>query len=218
MKDELVVLVHGFFKNRSDMNFLEEGLRDLGYDTLTVDLPTTFGSLDDCVKSMHIQVNQVTNRRTVHYVAHSMGGLITRTYLNEYGSNIVSRCVFVATPNYGSELAAIADYIPFYSNIFKPIKALMPKEPICNRVHVKAMELGVIAGNVTKGPFGRVFLKPPNDGHVTVESAIPLDAKDSIILPYSHKKIHHAKETLEQIIFFIKNGRFRQDVTATPLA
>ena len=181
MKDELVVLVHGFFKNRSDMKFLEDGIRDLGYDTLTVDLPTTFGSLDDCVKSMHVQVNQITNRRNVHFVAHSMGGLITRSYLNKYGSNNVRRCVFVATPNYGSELAMIADYIPFYSNIFKPIKALMPKEPEIGQVNAQIMELGVVAGNVTKGPFGRVFLKPPNDGHVTVESAISLDAKDSIV-------------------------------------
>ena len=94
----------------------------------------------------------------------------------------------------------------------------MPKEPEIGQVNAQIMELGVVAGNVTKGPFGRVFLKPPNDGHVTVESAISLDAKDSIVLPYSHKKIHHAEETLEQIIFFIENGHFRQDVSATPSA
>jgi triacylglycerol lipase len=79
---EVVILVHGFFKSKSDMNYLEFGLKKEGYFVLNIDLPTTFGSFEDCIQSMHLQVNHIVKApQKIHFVAHSMGRAIAFNFL-----------------------------------------------------------------------------------------------------------------------------------------
>ena len=66
--NELIVLVHGFFKNKKDMAFLEKGLFNKGYSVTSVDLPTTFGSIETCHESMIRQLNGLlSNYSKVHF-------------------------------------------------------------------------------------------------------------------------------------------------------
>src|SRR5262245_60929592 len=70
-------------------------------------LPFSAGPLRDAV----LRLYEANGNRPVHLVAHSMGGLLVRTALMEYGEELwprVGRIVFVGTPHYGS--AAIAWY------------------------------------------------------------------------------------------------------------
>ncbi len=50
--------------------------------------------------------------KTVHLVAHSMGGLISRYYLEQLGGNaVISHFIMVGTPNLGSPLANVYDLV-----------------------------------------------------------------------------------------------------------
>ncbi|MGJ0336124.1 alpha/beta hydrolase [Aliarcobacter cryaerophilus] len=202
------MLVHGFFKSSSDMLYLERGLKKCGFETCSVDLPTTFGSFEGCIKSLKLQLTQYEKQDKLHYVAHSMGGLLVRSYLESCEVSKTGNCVFIATPHNGSELATIAEKIPFYSSIFKPIRSLLPGYGYKTLKAKKESRLGVIAGSRDPGVLGRLFLSGPNDGRVEVESAKSADADEFLVVPYGHKDIHHQEITLLNVIEFIQKGRF----------
>jgi len=211
MNDEITILIHGFGKNKNDMSYLEKGLSQFGFNVISVNLPTTFGSLNDCIKSLHFQVNDIImNHKKVHYVAHSMGGLIARYYIKSYKQDNVDKCVFIATPHKGSKLADIADKIPLYSKIFRPIKHLRTTNDISSVILQKSSfgNLGLIAGTKNKNTLGKLFLSNKSDGRVEVSSVEIDDADEFITFPFGHQKIHHQYETLNAVKFFLRKGSF----------
>jgi predicted alpha/beta hydrolase family esterase len=209
MKNEIIILVHGFFKNKKDMAYLEKGLRKSSFNILSVNLPTTFGSIEDCVKSLHIQVNDIVNEyNDVSYVAHSMGGLIVRDYIKYINQNNVRKCIFIATPHSGSKLARIAKFIPFYTKIFKPIQSILPDSSFSYHKLNKNVKVGLIAGNRNKGILGKLFLSEKSDGRVDVCSVKAGDANEMIVLPFGHKEIHKKEETLMYVKRFLLSGTF----------
>jgi len=205
----VTILVHGFNKNKSDMAYLEKGLRQAGHEVFSVNLPTTFCSLEECRNSMFLQINEIIkNAAIVNYVAHSMGGLITRSFIEKEKQCNVGNCVFIATPHNGSKLAKIADFIPLYSTVFKPIKDLLPNLNFRAFDSNKHFKIGVIAGSQNEGVIGKLFLPEENDGRVEVSSVKTTDMDDFVILPYGHADIHHKEDTLVLVDKFLKKGCF----------
>lgn len=209
MSREIVVLVHGFFKGPKDMNYLARGLGDAGFETFSPDLPATFGSLEDCAHSLRIQLARLEGIDTIHYVAHSMGGLITRAYLAGSGVRNASRCVFISTPHSGSGLAAVAEKIPLYSFVFKPVQAILPGSGYQRFKERGRLCLGIIAGSKNSGVLGKLFLKGPGDGRVEINCAGAEDADEFLVLPFGHKDIHHQYRTLVNVIEFLRCGSFK---------
>lgn len=209
MRKEIVVLVHGFFKAQRDMRYLEQGLREAGYETLSVNLPTTLGSMEECVDSLSIQIANLEKEYSINYVAHSMGGLIVRAYVASHGNRNVGKCVFISTPHGGSGLASIAESVPFFSSIFKPIRAFLPTSGYRRISKKEGLRVGVIAGSRSAGIMGKLFLKKPSDGRVEVECVAAKDADESIVLPFGHKEIHHQYCTLLNVLEFLQSGSFQ---------
>ncbi len=149
MCNEVVVLVHGFFKGPGDMSYLKQGLGKAGYETFSPALPATLGSLEKCAESLRIQLARLKKVHTLHFVAHSMGGLITRACLSRQGTHNIGKCVFISTPHHGSGLAAIAGKIPFYCSVFKLIQAIQPEADFCRFREKDQVRLGIIAGNLS---------------------------------------------------------------------
>ena len=209
MSNELIVLVHGFFKNQDDMLFLRTQLECAGLQTQSVSLPTTFGSLEDAVSSLHLQIGRrILEGIEISFVAHSMGGLIVRRYIEKYGSNFVNSCIFIATPHGGTRLADIANAIPGYSAVFKPISSLISHSSYASFVGPKTFKIGIIAGNKRVGFLGNVFLSSESDGRVEPSEAHAVDADDFIVVPFGHQDIHHQPETASHVLQFLVNGKF----------
>ena len=80
-----VVLVHGFNKNSNDMLQLKENLAQLGYKGITVNLPLTFKEIETAIiifrKEIKILISNLDDGELIHFAGHSMGGLITRAYV-----------------------------------------------------------------------------------------------------------------------------------------
>ncbi len=149
MNTTLTILIHGFNKGSRDMAFLEKGLQKSGFETFSVDLPTRFGTMEQCREALDRQITgRIRKYQVVYYVAHSMGGLITRDYLSRIQQDKVGKCVFIATPHHGSRLAGIAGRIPFFSRIFKTVDPSircmthLPWKPISPRLRFTKMTSG----------------------------------------------------------------------------
>ncbi|QWV00118.1 alpha/beta fold hydrolase [Francisella salimarina] len=211
-KDKVVILVHGFIKNSKDMSSLANFLKD-GYDeVIAVDLPTTFVSVDVAVNKLCQIVKSIPSSKSLIFVAHSMGGIISCMTIDKLQLTNVEKCVFIASPFAGSRVADFGDRIPFYSRVLKPNKDLKVTDKyleICNRVADK-VSVGLIAGNKYSklNLLARLCLRSEHDGLVEVSSVFSINSLDRITLNKNHSEIHHDEETLTKVSFFLKTGSF----------
>ncbi|TGE32093.1 alpha/beta fold hydrolase [Desulfosporosinus sp. Sb-LF] len=212
--NKTVVLIHGFNKNESDMCTLKSNLTDLGYYCVTINLPTRFGTLDDCNKVLQSELVKVLSsmakQQQIHLVGHSMGGLIIRNYLAKHSFPNLGRCVLIATPNSGSKLADLAHKIfPPVAKVFKPISELKTNgTQIPKPVNIPCPEIGVIAGNKCNLLLG-ILLPNENDGRVEVDSTKLEGMKDFIVKRFGHMEIHHKFDIAILIDNFLQNGTFQ---------
>lgn len=205
----LVVLVHGFFKGAADMSRLAEHLTKAGYRVCVVDLPTTFGDFSQCVAALARQIDaKVRQAHRISFVAHSLGGLIVRAYWHQVTPTKLAHCVFIATPHGGTRLAEIADALPGYGRVFKPIKVLRPNLDYADKP-TDSFHLGLIAGTRNQG-LGRWWLSSLSDGRVEVRDVASADASAMLTLPYSHKAIHKQVSCLEAVTYFLQHGQFER--------
>ena len=103
-----VVLVHGFFCNRGLWNHWLPRLQVARIPYVAVDLDTVFASIDDCVPRLEraVQRLEAATGRAPVIVAHSMGGLVVRAWLDHCaGDARVHRVITIGTPHLGTWLA-----------------------------------------------------------------------------------------------------------------
>ncbi|MBS4534514.1 alpha/beta hydrolase [Clostridium sp. D2Q-14] len=216
MSRHKIVLIHGYFKTFRDMRTLKMNLKDLGYDPICVDLPLTFSEIDKgslkFSKLMKKMIERLDNNEKISMVGHSTGGLIIRRFLLENSQyiNYIDKCIFICTPNNGSELAdMINNYFKILPRIFCTIRSLVSDSVSkIDSISKKNIKIGAIAGNKSNLITGRL-LSDENDGRVTIASVEHEDLDDFIILPYNHAEIHYKKKTAKLIHNFIQKGKFK---------
>src|SRR5690554_1502779 len=125
-----VVLAHGYLRTYKDMDDLKKNLEILGYEVMLVDLPLTFSNLEHAAYIFEREINSfISNLKQgekISLVGHSAGGLVIRLFLNNTKHlNKIHRCVLIATPNKGCQLAEIASKISrTFINIFRTLNSL----------------------------------------------------------------------------------------------
>jgi triacylglycerol esterase/lipase EstA (alpha/beta hydrolase family) len=109
-----VVLVHGYFHNRSGFDFMSDQLRQRGfrwvhglnYNPIRSSVP----DLADRFCKTVSDVMEVSGSPRVHVVGHSLGGVIVRWFLQELeGHKVIDTCVTIGTPHFGT----VAAYLGF---------------------------------------------------------------------------------------------------------
>ncbi len=209
-----VILVHGYFRNHKDMLDLKKNLEKVGYEVISVNLPLTFktieGASDIFNKKMREIIANLKGDEKISLIGHSTGGLIIRLFLsNTDNINKIHRCVLIATPNSGSQLADIASKVSsIFVSVFKTLKSLKQENVANLNLINEDIDIGIIAGNKNNLILGKL-LKKESDGRVEIDSARYEEAKDFVIMPYNHKEIHHKFEIAQLAAFFLENGRFK---------
>lgn len=196
------------------MQPLKHHLQAIGYECFVPDLKLTFHEIETSVFLFEgfvetiIQFHLIEGE-TIHFVGHSTGGLIIRKWLESTNyKQYIGRCVFVATPNNGSQLAEIATKIKPYANIFQTLKSLTKQATATINKDFKGIEMAAIAGNKNNLLFGQL-IGGDNDGRIELESVFFPQLKAFTVLPYGHKEIHHQLETANYIDTFLKKGLFK---------
>ncbi|MDW7673639.1 MAG: alpha/beta hydrolase [Bacillota bacterium] len=213
-RKHLVILIHGFCRDQSDMYFLRDNLNEIGYYTITVNLPTFFSSFEVCTGKFTKFFNELHHKledfEQVHFVAHSMGGLILRSFLAENKVRNIGRCVLIATPNGGTKLADILyKHFKPIVKLFKPLEILRTNGiQINSALNCPRPDIGVIAGNNNNLMLGRLFLSSDSDGRVEVESTKLENMRDFIVIDFGHEDIHHQLETVRLVDDFLQTGSF----------
>ena len=121
----------------------------------------------------------------------------------------MGRVVMIAPPNRGSEVADFLHNSLPYKWIYGPAgQELTTAVQSANASH-PWYDIGIIAGNRGWPYLGASFLINGNhDGRVAVENTKLEGMKAHITFPATHSFISWNKNTYNQSLYFLKNGKF----------
>src|SRR5690242_4201116 len=101
--DQCVILLHGLGKSHRSMEPLATYLRSNHYFVVNEDYPTTKNSIETLASqyiSPMIKACLETQPQKIHFVTHSLGGLVLREYLQNHKVPKLSRIVMLGPPNH----------------------------------------------------------------------------------------------------------------------
>ncbi|WP_153731651.1 lipase family alpha/beta hydrolase [Sporosarcina obsidiansis] len=206
-----VLLLHGFNKSARDMNTLSIYLEDHGFHCRSLNLSLRRHEFDQSTKIVEQVLLDLVNNgnRRIHLVGHSTGGLLIRKVLQETkATDFIGRCVQIATPNRGSQLAYVASKVKGYTNYYKTLRSLQATYiRMLNLPETSPFSIGAIAGTRNHLWLGKL-ITGVNDGRIELESVHYPGLSDFIAVPYGHKEIHHQQEVADLTARFLYTGRF----------
>ena len=220
-RDECVILLHGMARSSYSMKNLENFLSGKGFKTLNLDYPSTDKSIEDIAMedaAVAVKACEGMGVGRIHFVTHSLGGIVARQYLQKRKLPEGSRVVMLAPPNGGSEIADEMKGLAPYRWLNGPAGQELGTdgESTPGRLKPVPMEIGVIAGDSSLNPLFSSIIPGPDDGKVSVEKTRLEGMKDFIVLPVSHTFIMDNEEVMEQVLSFLERGVFDHDRLLKP--
>ena len=211
--NECAILLHGLGRFRQSMRKLEQHLKGHGYTTLNLSYPSTTKSIETIAEthlSRAVQSCEAGGAGKIHFVGHSLGGLIVRQYLQQHSVPAGSRLVMLSPSNQGSELVDLLRQVPLYRWVTGPAGQEIGRGPeaVIHRLKPIEIEVGVIAGNRSLNLLSSAFLDGADDGLVSVKSTMLPEMHDFIVVPNNHTFIMRDPLVMKQVAHFLKHGRF----------
>lgn len=196
---EAVILIHGM--GRTSLSMLSPAifLRNKGFTVFLYGYPSTRRSIGAHAEKFLDFLRKVVRDdfAGIHFVTHSLGGIVARLALANFADPKIGRMVMTAPPNQGSAMADKVSRIPFASKLLKPLDELKNAESSFVKT-VPDMEIGVIAGLM--------------DGKVKVEESHLAGEKAHLVVNSRHSFIMNRKDVKEAIYDFIMNGNFENSL------
>jgi pimeloyl-ACP methyl ester carboxylesterase len=172
--------------------------------------------LQHLVEGLHAEIDRFAGEipGALHFVTHSMGGLLARAYLARHPPVRHGRLVMLGPPNGGSEIADRLKNFWLYRAFFGPAGQQLTtvRDAATDALlMVPRCDVGIIAGSRTIDPIASRFLLPkPNDGRVSVQSTKLDGMADHTIIPCSHTLLMRNPAAIAQTIAFLREGRFNR--------
>ena len=208
-----VILLHGISRTARSFRKMQAALEAAGYATLNLDYASRRKALEGLAEDIHPSIQRFADGvdGTVHFVCHSMGGLLARVYIARYRPERLGRVVMLGTPNSGSEIADRLRHFRPYRAFFGPAGQQLGtlRDDALNALFPPVdYPVGIIAGNRSIYPIASTFLPKPHDGRVSVENTKLDGMADHVVVCTSHPWLVRNSIAIEQAIAFLKDGKF----------
>ena len=197
---ECVVLLHGLGRSHLSMTALQFALENEGYEvwnegyasrSATVEelAPVVGEAIDDC---------RARGARRVHFVTHSMGGILVRAYFRGRQVPDAGRVVMLAPPNRGSAVVDANRERWWFRMATGPAGQQLgtAADSLPNTLPPVPIEVGVIAGRY--------------DGKVSVRSTRLAEMKEHLVVDSAHTFLMNTPAVLRQVKAFLKDGAFQR--------
>jgi hypothetical protein len=180
-----VVLIHGLGRSPLSLFSLERRLQQAGYQTQTFGYAAVAESYGQIVNRFCDCLKTIANRGPYSIVAHSLGGVLTRSTLSCV-EKLPEQIVMLGTPNQPPRLAAIASQLLLFRWFTGQCGANL-NSPVFyqNLPHLSSPYI-IIAG--TAGPTGiySPFGIDVNDGIVALSETFIASTDQIVKLPVFH--------------------------------
>ena len=213
---ECVVLLHGYLRNSKCMQPIADILDLSGYKIQNISYPSTDYSIQTLSRDHVAPQIDNSNCEKIHFIGHSMGGIVARQYLADNKPHNLGNVILIAAPNNGSELIASLEDNPAlaWTLIGPAARDLSPKSQFLHELPLPYYNTGIITANKSINPITSIFLfNSPNDGTLTVESMKIHNMTDIINLEATHTMVLLHPDIGWQIESFLKYGKFIRKVS-----
>jgi pimeloyl-ACP methyl ester carboxylesterase len=205
---EPVVVAHGLWMQGPDTYLLRRWLNARGFRARSFRYSSVREDLDENAARLARFAAGIRGD-TVHFVGHSLGGVLILWMLEHVGFERTGRVVCLGAPLRGCQMAVAFGRWPAGRRMLgKSIAGLLARGGLAR--WSGEPEVGLLAGSRPLGLSRLVRTLPgTSDGVVTVRETRLEGAADHIVLPVSHMGMLISRETVEQTAHFLEHGRFR---------
>jgi pimeloyl-ACP methyl ester carboxylesterase len=213
---DIVVLLHGLGRTMKSMDYLQSQLTNEGYKVVNISYPSRKKQIEDLVEFLHQELLKCCLNKSLrlHFVTHSLGGILVRGYLAKNKPENLGRIVMLSPPNKGSDVvdffedSAMLEYFlgPAATELGTGLKSFP------NKLGPADFEVGIITGNRTIDPISSLIIDGDDDGKVSIEQAKLEGMADFMVVEVSHAYIMRNPYVVDQAIFFLKNGSFNRNI------
>ncbi len=211
---DCVVLLHGLIRSSTAMNKMQRELDAAGFVTANIDYPSREHTIEE-LADMAVPAGLEECRshegvQRIHFVTHSLGGILVRQYLSSNEIPELGRVVMLGPPNQGSIAADDMGGVPGFEWLNGPAGRQLGKgdDSVPLKLGPANFEVGVIAGNRTIDPITSAMLENPDDGRVSVEDTKLDGMTDFVVVEHSHAFMMRMRRPIELTIHFLQTGTF----------
>ena len=210
--NSLVVLLHGLGRTPLSMVDMARSLRSAGFSTCNQGYPSrdyTIEALAPYVASA-VQRGRAAGFEQIHFVTHSLGGILVRYYLTLSAHNMPGSVVMLAPPNHGSKVVDALESVPGFSELMGPAALQLTTDlnSLPNQLPDVGLPTGIIAGDRSSDPWFGVLFNTASDGKVSVPSTQLMSMRDHIVLPVGHTLMMHDDEVQKAVLNFLQYQSF----------
>lgn len=181
-----VLLIHGLGRTALSLSILEWHLWQQGWPTEQFAYFAFLESYDQIVERLQARLQEISTQGSYAIVAHSLGGLLTRSVLGLTRIAGPAQVVMLGTPNRLPRLATYAWKVPLFQRFAGQCGLNLSSPAFFKKLPKLDFPYTIIAG--TEGPRGSwsPFGDEVNDGIVALNETYLCDRDPIIQLPVNH--------------------------------
>ena len=210
---EDVILLHGLCRTSHSMARMDRALAEAGFTVHNLHYPSRSASVkklaDDAIGKA-VADCEAGGATKIHFVTHSLGGILVRSYLSRHPVPSLGRVVMLAPPNRGSEVVDKIGGWSMFQWINGPAGHELGTAPDStpNKLGPATFPLGIIAGDRSINWINSALIPGRDDGKVSIERTKLAGMMDHIVVHATHPMIMRKRETIRQTIRFLREGAF----------
>lgn len=213
---QCVVLLHGLARTSLSMEPMRWALEEEGYRVANIDYPSREYRIEDLAPmAVEAGVDACGDADRIHFVTHSLGGILVRFYFSRHSPDRLGRVVMLAPPNQGSEAVDSLQDVPGFEWLNGPAGYQLGKgeESVPRQLPPPAFEFAVIAGDRTIDPITSAVLEDPDDGRVSLDDTRLEGMSDFRVVGASHAFIMQKSDVIKLVRNFLNHGSFDEQRT-----
>jgi len=154
---------------------------------------------------------QLAQCTRIHFVTHSLGGILVRSYFSRHRDPRLGRVVMLGPPNQGSEVVDKLGSWWLFQKINGPAGSELgtAKDATPNRLGPVNFELGVIAGDRSINWINSLMIQGRDDGKVSVARTKVDGMKEQLVVHVTHPLLMRNARVIHSTIAFLKSGSFQ---------